>query len=413
MDDGWFTVNGDTYYAYPDGHLATGTQVIDGEKCTFTEGPDRAGILIAHTHKDINADGICDICERSEYIDITEPDYSNVTEKIEEEIFEAIGSQNPEEAISNLYDEGKLTEDEAEILKDAADNSQEVDVKMGHNIYVLERDEQHKDHEINVAFEEIAEAVGADAHIGEFIDILVYREIFVDSVSAGKLNLTNLPEPMKFTVVLPYTPDMPEGNVYDWKVYRYHDGEIDIIDIEEVEHGIGVFYADKFSVYAIVYTDVTETENPENPGGPGNPEEIETVPMYRLYNPNSGEHFYTGSIEERDNLVTAGWHYEGIAWNAPVSGGTPIHRVFNPNSGDHHYTASQEEIDNLVSVGWIYEGVAWNSAHPTSETVPQYRLYNPNADCGSHHYTGSEEERDFLVSLGWHYEGIGWYGTKK
>ena len=139
--------------------------------------------------------------------------------------------------------------------------------------------------------------------------------------------------------------------------------------------------------------------------------ELETTPMYRLYNPNSGEHFYTGSVEERDVLVEAGWQYEGIAWNAPVNEGAPVYRVFNPNSGDHHYTMSKEEVDMLVALGWIYEGVAWNSAG--SEQVPQFRLYNPNADCGSHHYTSSTEERDYLVGLGWIFEGIGWYGMLK
>ena len=137
-------------------------------------------------------------------------------------------------------------------------------------------------------------------------------------------------------------------------------------------------------------------------------ERIVTVSMYRMYNPNSGEHFYTGSTEERDMLINAGWHYEGVAWNAPVAGEIYIHRVYNPNSGDHHYSASKEEIDMLTALGWRYEGIAWNSAEEGN--VPQYRLYNPNADCGSHHYTSSTEEKNFLVSLGWIYEGIGWYG---
>jgi hypothetical protein len=139
--------------------------------------------------------------------------------------------------------------------------------------------------------------------------------------------------------------------------------------------------------------------------------QIKTTPMYRLYNPNSGEHFYTGSVVERDNLVVAGWIYEGIAWNAPTNTGSPVYRLYNPNSGDHHYTMSVDEREMLVGFGWIYEGVAWNSApvnHPDSMYL--HRLYNPNADCGSHHYTGSIEERDFLVSLGWIYEGIGWFG---
>lgn len=141
------------------------------------------------------------------------------------------------------------------------------------------------------------------------------------------------------------------------------------------------------------------------------PERVETVPMYRLYNPNSGEHFYTGSEEERNELTVVGWYYEGISWNAPRKGGNPVYRVFNPNAGDHHYTMSWTEVTNLVAVGWNYEGVAWNSA--SDDNIPLFRLWNPNAQSGTHHYTGSEEERDNLVRIGWILEGIGWFGMLK
>lgn len=130
--------------------------------------------------------------------------------------------------------------------------------------------------------------------------------------------------------------------------------------------------------------------------------------LFRLYNPNSGEHFYTGSAEEGMNLVEAGWIYEGVAWKIPAEG-LPIHRVYNPNAGDHHYTGSMEEVNNLVSYGWLYEGVAWNTP---VKGVMVYRLYNPNAFTGAHHYTPSDEERDYLVSLGWQYEGVAWNGAE-
>ena len=131
------------------------------------------------------------------------------------------------------------------------------------------------------------------------------------------------------------------------------------------------------------------------------------VPMLRYYNPNSGEHFYTGSQEEGNVLSIAGWHYEGIAWNAPAVG-LPIYRVYNAVAGDHHYTGSMEEVNHLVANGWNYEGISWSTP---AAGVPVYRLYNPNAYTGCHHYTPSEEERDHLVDLGWHYEGIAWNGA--
>ncbi|WP_420796822.1 hypothetical protein [Bifidobacterium callitrichos] len=38
--------------------------------------------------------------------------------------------------------------------------------------------------------------------------------------------------------------------------------------------------------------------------------------MYRLYNPNSGEHVYTTSKVEYENVGRAGWHKEGVAWKS-------------------------------------------------------------------------------------------------
>lgn len=137
----------------------------------------------------------------------------------------------------------------------------------------------------------------------------------------------------------------------------------------------------------------------------------QSVIMYRLYNPNSGEHFYTANTGERDHLVSLGWNYEGIAWKAPKTSGSPVYRMYNPNAGDHHYTTSAEERDWLVTKGWRYEGVGWQSAD--SSGIPIYRLYNPNCTgAGAHHYTMSAEERDWLVTLGWRYEGICWNGVR-
>lgn len=132
------------------------------------------------------------------------------------------------------------------------------------------------------------------------------------------------------------------------------------------------------------------------------------ISMSRLYNPNSGEHFYTGNTYERDQLKRAGWRYEGIGWNAPT-GGNPVYRLYNPNAGDHHYTLNAGERDQLKRAGWRYEGISWYS--PSSGT-PLYRLYNPNARTGTHHYTLNAGERDQLKRVGWRYEGISWYAVQ-
>ena len=134
------------------------------------------------------------------------------------------------------------------------------------------------------------------------------------------------------------------------------------------------------------------------------------ISMSRMYNPNSGEHFYTGNGKERSNLMQVGWVYEGRGFFAPKTSGTPMYRLYNPNAGDHHYTSNQKERTELVNAGWKYEGVGWFA--DDAKGVAMYRLYNPNAmKAGSHHYTKSEQEKASLIAAGWKDEGIGFYSS--
>lgn len=151
-------------------------------------------------------------------------------------------------------------------------------------------------------------------------------------------------------------------------------------------------------------------EDPILPGGaPTNAVTTKdgSIPMYRLYNPYTGEHFYTANHSETVSVCAAGWNYEGIAWYAPANG-TPVYRLYNPNAGDHHYTLDASERDHLISVGWNYEGVSWNSGGKT----PLYRAYNPNAFSGAHHYTIDAAEISSICAAGWNNEGVGWYGIR-
>ena len=145
--------------------------------------------------------------------------------------------------------------------------------------------------------------------------------------------------------------------------------------------------------------------------------------LNRLYNPNSGEHFYTADNEEKDALVKLGWQDEGIGWVSPTESSTPVYRLYNPNAGDHHYTTNSFERDTLVSVGWKNEGIGWYSYNEDRKpiavqgknikAVKVLREYNPNAKAaGAHNYTINHAENDFLVSVGWLDEGIAWYSMK-
>ena len=146
--------------------------------------------------------------------------------------------------------------------------------------------------------------------------------------------------------------------------------------------------------------------------------------LNRLYNPNSGEHFYTKDIDEKDALVKLGWQDEGIGWVAPTVSSKPVYRLYNPNAGDHHYTTNTFERDTLTNIGWKYEGIGWYSYVVKDTNAPKVngasikpvnvlREYNPNAKAaGSHNYTTNPAENDFLVSVGWLDEGIAWQSLK-
>ena len=120
--------------------------------------------------------------------------------------------------------------------------------------------------------------------------------------------------------------------------------------------------------------------------------------VYRLYNPNSGQHHLTASHSEAESLASIGWNYEGVAFKG--GDGDPVYRLYNPFGGQHMLTASAEEGMSLAIAGWVVESVAFKAG----DRSDVYRLYNPNN--GDHLYTTSTEERDSLVKAGWQSEGV-------
>lgn len=131
-------------------------------------------------------------------------------------------------------------------------------------------------------------------------------------------------------------------------------------------------------------------------------------PVYRLYNPNSGEHFYTTNFYEGNSLKNVGWLDEGIGWQAANSG-APVYRLYNPNvkGGDHYYTLSNYEAQSLVKAGWRWD----NGAKPvfySAGTVNLYVDYNPNTKSGAHNYTTNFFEQNSLLKVGWKYGATAW-----
>lgn len=70
-------------------------------------------------------------------------------------------------------------------------------------------------------------------------------------------------------------------------------------------------------------------------------------------------------VKEMQNLVDAGWAAEGMGWTGAQSG-EEVYRVYNPNSGEHHFTRDADERMALMEAGWQNEGIGFYSDPPAA-----------------------------------------------
>ena len=140
-------------------------------------------------------------------------------------------------------------------------------------------------------------------------------------------------------------------------------------------------------------------------------EQIKPAPVFRLYNPNTADHFMTMNDNERYSLIFAGWSDEGAKFFCYPKGTeeNAVYRLYNRSNGEHFYTLNAPERDGLLKAGWSYEGIAWYSSDG-KDKAPVYRLYNPNL--GHHLFTTDIGEFTYLLISGWEYEGIAFFSSR-
>lgn len=140
--------------------------------------------------------------------------------------------------------------------------------------------------------------------------------------------------------------------------------------------------------------------------------------VFRFYNTNTGAHFFTMSVAERDYVKNTYpfFAYEGIAFFAFTDADpalSPVYRFYNKITGTHFYTINAAEKDHVIATWptiFNYEGVAWYaSAASGADLVPVYRFFNTHT--GTHFYTSSAAEKNhILASWDWFLlEGIAYY----
>lgn len=145
--------------------------------------------------------------------------------------------------------------------------------------------------------------------------------------------------------------------------------------------------------------------------------------VFRFFNRRTGEHFLTESTAERDGIIaTSGagsgdMTYEGVAFldGGGASNPVSVARFLRLDTGEHFYTASITERD------YILQNMADNFRLEDSQAflvaaTPDYQFSQPvyrflDTATGSHFFTASEGERDGLISglPSYRYEGVAFY----
>ncbi|CTQ67442.1 hypothetical protein [Roseibium alexandrii] len=130
--------------------------------------------------------------------------------------------------------------------------------------------------------------------------------------------------------------------------------------------------------------------------------------VYRFFNSESGSHFYTTSVEERDDIVANLPH---LLLEGPVfiteGLGTALHRFYNTLTDAHFFTTAEEEKAYVEASfpQFAYEGVAMYVYTDATGSSDQgvFRLYNEQT--GKHLFTASQAEADNVQNvLGWKLE---------
>ena len=143
-------------------------------------------------------------------------------------------------------------------------------------------------------------------------------------------------------------------------------------------------------------------------------EKINSIPVYRMYNPKTGEHLYTADAYEVSVIYkTQGWGFEGVGWYT-IESGIPVYRLYSPKFDNHLYTSDKNEMSIITSqYGWVFDNIINGVPQPVMYSdgdTEIYRLYNP-AQNDQHHLTTDKNEYNIIPQWGWRQEGVAMKAT--
>ena len=206
-----------------------------------------------------------DDTEEEEVVYVPETD---VEEQVSGETDKLLDKITGSEPADNLVSEGIVSEETLEKVQNAiADNKTIITELVIENVKVTDVIEEAKEL-VEEAVQNIKENV--ESVIAQYLDIKVVLKEEESKEELGTLN--KLSEEIILTFNIP-DKWKKAGRIFN--VIRVHEGATDVLDVWENEDGSLSFKTDRFSTYALVYTDMeAEEDGPGNEGGgttPDNP----------------------------------------------------------------------------------------------------------------------------------------------
>ena len=209
--------------------------------------------------------------------------------------------KSPEIKASNLtkdFAESTLTSEEKADIEDAISNGKDVDV----DVYL----------EINGISDTISEtdkdkikAATTNADNIEYFDISLFKEIIIGGQTLGATSIHNLTTPLKLTMGVPKSfPAVADGYTRTYIVLRLHDGSVTVLPTTLNADGTLSFETDKFSTYALAYTDVKKGETKEPTAD--TPTTTVDIPTTKVDTPTVNVDTPKAEAKNTDNKITTG-----------------------------------------------------------------------------------------------------------
>ena len=182
-----------------------------------------------------------------------------IAEKGETEIQTKVkkDEKSPEIKVTNLTDEfaeSTLSNEEKTVIEEAINNGEDVNV----DVYLEIEDISDA---ISASDKEKINASATNADNIAFFDISLFKEISISGQSRVATSIHELATPLKLTIGVPKSfPAVADGYTRTYEVIRLHEGNVEKLPTTSNADGTITFETDKFSTYALAYTDTKKEE---------------------------------------------------------------------------------------------------------------------------------------------------------